>query len=71
MKSAQGSDLTPIFVDLGQSEKLFEIKPPLKGQVFVIVLLRPIVKNAVSVVLSKVGLPNYLRKLMKLFNGAT
>jgi hypothetical protein len=39
----------------------------IKNQV-VIVLLRPIVKNAVLVVLSKVVLPNYLRKLMKLFN---
>ena len=36
----------------------------------VIVLFRPIVKNAVLVVLSKVVLPNYLRKLMKLFNRA-
>ena len=40
-------------------------------KVFVLVLLRPIVKNAVLVVLSKVVLPNYLRKLMKLFNRAT
>ena len=39
----------------------------IKNQV-VIVLLRPIVKNAVLVVLSKVVLPNYLGKLMKLFN---
>ena len=29
MDSAQGSDLTPIFGDLNQSEKLSEIKPPL------------------------------------------
>ena len=27
--SAQRSDLAPIFEDLSQSEKLFEIKPPL------------------------------------------
>ena len=44
-------------------------KDSIKNQV-VIVLLRPIVKNAVLVVLSKVVLPNYLRKLMKLFNRA-
>ena len=33
MNSAQGSNLAPIFEDLSQSEKLYEIKPPLSGNI--------------------------------------
>ena len=33
MNSAQGSNLAPIFEDLSQSNKLYEIKPPLSGNI--------------------------------------
>ena len=40
-KCAQGSDLSPIFGDLGQSEKLSEIKPPLVLFKYLTAQMRP------------------------------